>query len=330
MLAGAGVASRRECEQLILEGRVEVDRKVVTELGTRVLDSQEIRLDGQPLRVQAKRVYYLVNKPMGVVSTNRDPDGRMRVIDLVPEDCRLFTVGRLDRNSEGLILVTNDGELANRLAHPRFGIEKTYNVQVAGHPRREQLDVLLKGVYLAEGKAEVASVRVRKRTRENTLLEIVLKEGRNREIRRVLARIGHKVLRLKRVALGPLRLGDLPTGAARPLRPDELRKLRRGGSNQAAGRGGKRKPAATGSGSSARAGSTRTATAKGTKTAGKAAGKAGGKTAAAKPAAKTAQKTRGSGKSALPQSRPSLGTVIGGEATAAKREARKRRPKKRK
>jgi 23S rRNA pseudouridine2605 synthase len=169
----------------------------------------------------------MVNKPTGVVSTHRDPSGRPRVIDLLPPGgARLFTVGRLDMSSEGLILATNDGELANRLAHPRYGVEKTYYVEVAGEMEREQLDTIRKGVYLAEGFVRAVSVRVKARYHKSALLEIVLDEGRNREIRRLLARGGHKVLRLKRVALGPLRLADLPAGACRALTHAEVKKLR--------------------------------------------------------------------------------------------------------
>ena len=142
VLAAAGIASRRECEALILDGRVEVDRRTVTELGTRVDPSQqEIRVDGTPL-ARSHHVYYLVNKPVGVVSTNRDPDRRTRVIDLVPGETRLFTIGRLDRSSEGLIIVTNDGELANLLTHPRYGIPKTYRAAVLGFPTPETLQKL--------------------------------------------------------------------------------------------------------------------------------------------------------------------------------------------
>lgn len=225
VLAAAGIGSRRECEELILAGRVEVDRQTVTELGTRVdPESQEIRVDGTPL-TNPKRLYYAVNKPPGVVSTNWDPDRRMRVIDLVRTDERLFAVGRLDRTSEGLILVTNDGRLANRLTHPRYGVDKTYLARVAGTPSAEALDRLRTGVHLAEGVARVASVHVKRRQRETTELEIVLNEGRNREIRRLLAKIGHKVLQLKRIAVGPLRLGTLPIGASRPLTRDEVLQL---------------------------------------------------------------------------------------------------------
>jgi 23S rRNA pseudouridine2605 synthase len=227
-MAAAGVGSRRYCEELIRAGRVEIDRQVVREMGTRVDPAtQEVRVDGTPL-AKTKRVYYLVNKPAGVVSTNFDPSGRPRVIDLLPDRGeRLFTVGRLDLSSEGLMLVTNDGPLANELAHPRYGVEKTYHALVAGMPQADVLAKLREGVRLAEGVARVASVRVKSTFKQSTLLEIVLAEGRNREIRRILAKVGHKVLRLKRVALGGVRLKDLPPGGYRKLRHDELRQLRR-------------------------------------------------------------------------------------------------------
>jgi len=168
-----------------------------------------------------------VNKPMGVVSTNSDPSGRPRVIDLFPNFReRLFTVGRLDLSSEGLMLVTNDGQLAHELAHPRFGVEKTYQVLVAGQPGPDVLAQLRQGVRLAEGVARVVRVRVKSALKKSTVLEIVLAEGRNREIRRLLAKVGHKVLRLKRVALGGVKLKDLPPGEFRRLRSDELRLLR--------------------------------------------------------------------------------------------------------
>jgi 23S rRNA pseudouridine2605 synthase len=228
VMASAGIGSRRRCEELILAGRVEVDRRVVRKLGTRVdLQGQEIRVDGEPLKA-SRLTYYLVNKPVGVVSTNFDPSGRPRVVDLLPPTKeRLFTVGRLDLSSEGLLLVTNDGELANRLTHPRYGVEKTYQALVAGKPGPEVLESLRRGVHLAEGVARVVSVKIRKEIKQSTLLEIVLAEGRNREIRRILAKVGHKVLRLKRVAVGPLRLKDLAPGEWRPLAREEVESLRR-------------------------------------------------------------------------------------------------------
>jgi len=228
VLAAAGIGSRRQCEELITAGRVEVDRQVVTELGTKVEAArQEIRLDGVPLP-KAKLVCYAVNKPPGVVSTSRDPSGRPRVVDLVPAaGARLFAIGRLDLSSEGLILVTNDGDLANQLTHPRYGVAKTYRVLVAGRPTPQILDGLRRGVRLAEGLARVEQVWVRSRQKESTVLEMVLREGRNREIRRVLARVGHKVLRLVRIAVGPVRLGGLPPGACRRLSGEEVQGLRR-------------------------------------------------------------------------------------------------------
>ena len=226
VLAAAGLGSRRQCEELIVAGRVEVDRRVVTELGTRVRPAeQQIRVDGVPLPA-TKLEYFVVNKPVGVVCTNRDPAGRPRVVDLVPSrDARLFTVGRLDLNSDGLILVTNDGALADRLTHPRYGIEKTYRATVAGHPDRDVLAALRRGIHLAEGVARAERVVVKSRHKESAVLELVLREGKNREIRRILARVGHKVLRLTRVAVGPIRLGSLPPGEARRLTREEVKKL---------------------------------------------------------------------------------------------------------
>ena len=229
-MAAAGLGSRRQCEELITTGRVEIDRHVVTELGTRVDPlKQQVRVDGVPL-ARPKLIYYAVNKPVGILSTNRDPSGRPRVIDLVPsKDVRLFTIGRLDLHSEGLILVTNDGELANRLTHPRYGVRKTYRVVVAGRPERDVLKKLLQGVHLAEGAARAERVETKSSHKDSTVLELVLREGKNREIRRILARVGHKVLRLTRVAVGPVRLGTLPSGGYRRLSTEEVTALRHEG-----------------------------------------------------------------------------------------------------
>src|SRR5690606_7556473 len=230
-----GIASRRDAEELILEGRVEVDGEVVRELGTRVdRMRQEIRVDGEPLP-HPKRAYFAVHKPVGIVSTMSDPSGRPRVIDSLPPSLgRLYNVGRLDLGSEGLILVTNDGDLANLLTHPRHGVQKTYHVEVAGTPDREVLAQLEKGVYLAEGKARVVSARIKTHRKQSTVLEIVLDEGRNREIRRILAHMGHKVMRLIRIAVGPVRLGDMPAGAYRRLTQEEVAKLREASGDPAA------------------------------------------------------------------------------------------------
>ena len=226
LLAMAGIGSRRSCEEYITTGRVTVNGQTITELGARVdPDVQDVRLDGERLHIH-RRSYYLVNKPTGVLCTNRDPEGRPRVIDLFPKSSeRLFTVGRLDENSEGLLLVTNDGELAHRLAHPRFKVEKIYRVQVAGVPSREIVDQLQEGMYFAEGRFAAKSATLVKTKGHSSLLEIVLTEGQNREIRRLLARVGHKVQRLKRVGMGSLRLGELPPGLYRPLSPPEIQAL---------------------------------------------------------------------------------------------------------
>jgi len=227
VLAAAGVASRREAEQLILEGRVEVDGQTVIELGTRVDRlTQAIQVDGEAL-AKPKLVHFAVHKPEGVVCTTNDPSGRTRVTDMLPPEVgRVFTVGRLDIASEGLIIVTNDGELANQLTHPRHGVEKTYEVQVAGMVDVNVLSALRKGVHLAEGFARVVNVRIKGRRKNSTILEMVLDEGRNREIRRLLAKVGHRVNRLTRIAVGPIRLGEMPRGVSRRLTPEEVRKLR--------------------------------------------------------------------------------------------------------
>ncbi len=226
VLAAAGLGSRRQCEELITTGRVEIDRQVVTELGTRVDPfSQEIRVDGMILP-QQKREYYALHKPKGFVTTSRDPSGRPRVIDLIPSEGKhLFAVGRLDMSSEGLILVTNDGDWAERITHPRYGVEKIYRVTVSGEPERSTLAQLERGVYLAEGLAKVKKVIFKKRVKNQSILEMILDEGKNREIRRVLAKVGHKVQRLVRIAVGPIRLGDMPLGAYRPLTKDEIQSV---------------------------------------------------------------------------------------------------------
>src|SRR5262245_48829986 len=207
LLAHAGVGSRRHCETLISSGRVAIDGRTVRELGTKVdPDKQRVAVDGEPVRLE-RAVYWLVNKPRRYLCTNRDPAGRPLAIDLVPQvNQRVYTVGRLDEDSEGLLLLTNDGDLANRLMHPRFGVEKTYQVQVAGSPTAEDLRQLLKGVWLSAGHVRAKKVKRERKQGESTWLRIMLDEGKNREIRRMLARLGHKVLRLRRIALGPVRL----------------------------------------------------------------------------------------------------------------------------
>ena len=250
VLATAGFGSRRQCEELIVQGRVEIDRQVVTELGTRVdSNQQQIRVDGVVVKTPRQKCF-VVHKPVGVVSTARDPWARTRVIDLVDDSDRLFTIGRLDKSSSGLILVTNDGDLAQRLTHPSYGVEKVYRVVVAGKPTAEAMRQLRQGIHLAEGKAQVKHVAIKKAHAKQSVLEIVLTEGRNREIRRLLARVGHKVQQLKRIAIGPIRLGEIPTGAYRELSRQELALLRRATDGGKTKSGPKRSRSRSGSGSS--------------------------------------------------------------------------------
>ncbi len=228
LLAHAGVGSRRHVEGLIAGGRVMIDGRVVRELGTKVdPEAHAIAVDGQPVRLE-RPVYWLVNKPRGYLCTNHDPARRPLVLDLVPHvSQRVYTVGRLDEDSEGLLLLTNDGELANKLMHPRYGVEKTYLVQVAGSPSREEVAQLVQGVWLSDGRVRARRAQRLKRQGGSTWLRIVLSEGKNREIRRMLARQGHKVMRLRRVAIGPIQIGTLGKGKARRPSRQELDALRR-------------------------------------------------------------------------------------------------------
>lgn len=225
LLAAAGLGSRRQVDELITEGRVEIDGKVISQVGIKVdADNAKILVDGEPLK-RHRPVYYAVHKPAGVLCTNSDPEGRPRVIDLVPAQARLFPVGRLDASSTGLILLTNDGELAQRLAHPKHCVPKTYFVVVAGQVEKEAMRRLQRGIYLAEGVARVDGATIRKVRKGCTEIDITLSEGKNREIRRVLARLGHKVVVLRRTSIGPLKLADMPEGAYRPLQEKEVAAL---------------------------------------------------------------------------------------------------------
>jgi 23S rRNA pseudouridine2605 synthase len=227
VLAHAGVGSRRHCDDLIAAGRVAVDGHAVRELGVRVDPAnQTITVDGEPIH-EERHVYWLVNKPRGYLSTNHDPGKRPRVLDLVPHiHQRVYTVGRLDENSEGAVLLTNDGDLAFALMHPRFGVSKTYLVQVAGRPTPEDMQKLTSGIWLSVGRVKAAAVKRLKSQGESTWLRIVLREGRNREIRRMLASLQHKVLTLKRIAIGPVQLGHLRRGKSRKLSAAEVQTLR--------------------------------------------------------------------------------------------------------
>lgn len=227
LLALAGVASRRRSEELMLDGLVEINGEVVTRLGTKVDPARDvIRVDGKRLPPISEKVYLVLNKPRGVVSTMSDPEGRRTLQDLVagrPE--RLFHVGRLDTDTSGLIILTNDGDFAHRLAHPSYEVDKTYVAEVRGElfPRiRKQL---LAGVTLEDGPVTVTAARIVEATPAKSIIELTIHEGRNRIVRRLLDHVGHPVTRLTRTRIGPITLGRLGVGELRELTTDELGEL---------------------------------------------------------------------------------------------------------
>jgi len=224
LLAQSGVASRRKCEELMLDGLVEVDGEIVTRLGTKVDPrTAVIRVDGKRLPPISAHVYLVVNKPRGVVSTMSDPQGRRTLGDLVadrPE--RLFHVGRLDTDTEGLILLTNDGDFAQKVAHPSYELSKTYVAEVEGVVAPITVKRILAGVTLDDGPVEVHSFKVISSSKTRSIVELAIHEGRNRIIRRLLEEVGHPVNRLTRTAIGPVRLVNLKSGQLRELTLDEL------------------------------------------------------------------------------------------------------------
>jgi 23S rRNA pseudouridine2605 synthase len=224
LLAQSGVASRRKCEELMLAGEVEVDGEVVTRLGTKVDPrTAVIRVGGKRLPPVSTHVYLVLNKPRGVVSTMSDPEGRPTLTDYVadrPE--RLFHVGRLDTDTDGLIILTNDGDFAQRLAHPSYEVEKTYVAEVTGVVTRATLKRLQNGVTLEDGPVEVRGARVISTQGQRSILEVVIHEGRNRIVRRLLDHVGHPVQRLTRTRIGPVALDRLRQGSVRELTRDEL------------------------------------------------------------------------------------------------------------
>ena len=224
LLAQSGVASRRRCEELMLDGEVEVDGEVVTRLGTKVDPrTATIKVSGRRLPPVSEHVYLVLNKPRGVVSTMSDPEGRRTISDLVadrPE--RLFHVGRLDTDTSGLLLLTNDGEFAHRMAHPSYEVEKTYVAEVDGRIARGTIADLLAGVTLDDGPVQVRRARLVTATAGKSIVELVIHEGRNRIVRRLLDQVGHPVRQLSRTRFGPVELGSLQVGQTRELTNDEL------------------------------------------------------------------------------------------------------------
>lgn len=233
VMAYAGIGSRRACEEMIRQGRVQVNGQIVTELGTRVDPTRDkIVVDDQPLAADAPPIYLLLHKPPGYLSTTTDPYGRPTVMDLLSVPQRVYPVGRLDQDSEGLLLLTNDGPLTQRLTHPRYQHEREYKVLVLGQPRRQALRALRQGIELEDGKTSPAQVRLIKgepAPKGMIWLCIILREGRKRQIRRMCAAVGHPVQRLIRLRTGPLHLGDLKPGASRRLTRQEIRSLQTSG-----------------------------------------------------------------------------------------------------
>jgi 23S rRNA pseudouridine2605 synthase len=228
-LARSGVASRRACEQLIAEGRVRVNGQPVVIPGTSVdADADRVEFDGRPVRPTNRRTYIALHKPTGVVSTADDPQGRPTVLQLVDTSHRVYPVGRLDADSEGLLLLTDDGDLAMRLTHPRFGVEKEYRALVRGHASREVLERLSSGIMLDERMTAPARFSFVERVDDGAWLRVTIHEGRNRQIRRMALAVGLEVIRLVRVRIGPLRLGRLPLGAWRALSPSEIDAIEKG------------------------------------------------------------------------------------------------------
>jgi 23S rRNA pseudouridine2605 synthase len=227
VLAAAGVDSRRKCEELILEGVVRVNRKVVDKLPAFVDPQKDvITVNGKKIRA-AQKVYFLLNKSKGVICTNRDPRGRKKAIDIVHSKERIFCVGRLDADTTGLIILTNDSELSNKLTHPRYGMAKTYVVKVKGEIKPEQTEKLKKGIWLAEGKTSGAAVKILKRRHSESLIEITIRQGLNRQVRRMLAKIGLPVKSLSRTRIGKLTARGLGVGKFRALAKGEVAYLKK-------------------------------------------------------------------------------------------------------
>jgi 23S rRNA pseudouridine2605 synthase len=227
ILASAGIDSRRKCEELIQEGGVTVNGHVIDTLPAFANpDTDDIRVNGVRLK-QPKKVYFLLNKPKGVICTSCDPQNRPKAVDLITTEERIFCVGRLDADTTGAIILTNDSELTNRLTHPRYELPKTYHVTVRGRMEAEDIEKIKKGVWLSEGKTERAAVKVLRKTNDDTLLEISIRQGLNRQVRRTFAHLGYKVKGLKRTQIGNIVLKGLAVGAYQRLTGAQIAYLKK-------------------------------------------------------------------------------------------------------
>ncbi|GAA0347073.1 23S rRNA pseudouridine(2605) synthase RluB [Bacillus carboniphilus] len=228
VIAQAGVASRRKAEELIASGKVKVNGKTITELGTKVKPSDEIEVNGIPLEKE-EPIYFVLYKPRGVISSVKDDKGRKVVTDFFPElGTRIFPVGRLDYDTSGLLLLTNDGEFTNQITHPKYHIPKTYIAKIKGIPNKTELTQLQRGVKLEDGKTAPAKVKMLSldKRKNSSIIEITIHEGRNRQVRRMFEAIGHSVLKLKRERLAFLTLAGLSPGEFREMTPHEVKQLR--------------------------------------------------------------------------------------------------------
>ncbi|SRR5579885_3515787 len=227
ILAEAGVASRREAERMIVNGRIRVNGELVRELGTKADGAKDkITVDGKPIRSAEKKIYIAFHKPVNVMVTRKDPEHRPTVFDYLKDvPARVNYVGRLDFDSEGLLLLTNDGDLLAKLTHPRHEVPKVYQAKITGLISPETLKQLREGVDIGEYVTQKCEAKIFKQNPHNTWIEVVLREGKNRQVRRMLHALGHETLRLVRVAVGPVKLGDLPKGRWRELSRDEVKRL---------------------------------------------------------------------------------------------------------
>lgn len=225
-LAHAGIASRRAAENIIKQGRVAVNGKIITDMGVTVIDTDIVTVDGKLVGNEEEKKYIMLHKPVGYVSSVKDQFGRPTVLDLVKDvDGRLYPVGRLDYDTSGLILLTNDGDFTYHLTHPKHEINKVYEALISGKPSKKEIDMFETGLKIEDYKTSPAKIIIKEVNKNNTLVHITIHEGKNRQVRKMCAAIGHKVISLKRISIGPIALGDLPEGKWRNLTKAELNSL---------------------------------------------------------------------------------------------------------